>query len=103
MKKKSKKLYIIHNLQTFTRIEQVEKYISEQLMHSATFQLKKRNQTLINDEEVINGEKKDNENNFFYEEIEREGEELSNNDISIYHLIMANDLSESGKYYNNLQ
>ena len=99
-KKKSKKLYIIHNLQTFTRIEQVEKYISEQLMHSATFQLKKRNLTKINDEEAINGEKKDNENNYFYEEIEREGEELSNNDFSVYHLIMANDLSESGKYYN---
>ena len=99
-KKKSKKLYIIHNLQTFTRIEQVEKYITEQLMHSATFQLKKRNLTKINDEEAINGEKKDNENNYFYEEIEREGEELSNNDFSIYHLIMANDLSESGKYYN---
>ena len=97
-KKKSKKLYVVHNLQTFTKIEQVKKYISEQLMHSATFQLKKRNLTKINDEEVINEEK--NENNYFYEEIEREGEELSNNDISIYHLIMANDLSESGKYYN---
>ena len=57
MKKKSKKLYIIHNLQTFTKIEQVEKYISEQLMHSATFQLKKRNLTKTNDEEVINRRK----------------------------------------------
>ncbi len=91
--KKTKKLYIIHNLQTFTKIEQVEKYISEQLMHSATFQLKKRNQTLIKKEE-----NEDSENHYFYEEEVRE--KNVENDFPIYHLIMANDLSKAGEYYN---
>ncbi len=91
--KKTKKLYVIHNLQTFTKIEQVEKYITEQLMHSATFQLKKRNQTLIKNEG-----NEDSENYYFYEEEVREKD--VENDFPIVHLIMANDLSKAGEYYN---
>ena len=95
--KKSKKLFIVHNLQTFTKKEQVEKYINEQLMHSATFQLKKRNKTIINN----NIDNIEQENNYFYEERERNEDNCNKDDIVTIHLIMANDLSEAGEYYNN--
>ena len=38
----NKPLYIIHNLKTFTSIKQVEKYISDSLLKSATFELEKQ-------------------------------------------------------------
>jgi len=40
-KNKKQNLYVIHNLQTFTEKAQVEKYIQETLLKSATFRLKK--------------------------------------------------------------
>ena len=38
----NKNLYIIHNLLTFTTKEQVEEYINETLLKSATFHLEKQ-------------------------------------------------------------
>lgn len=38
---KKQKLYVIHNLQTFTERNQVEHYIQETLLKSATFRLKR--------------------------------------------------------------
>ena len=40
-KNKKQNLYVIHNLQTFTEKAQVEKYIQETILKSATFRLKK--------------------------------------------------------------
>ncbi len=68
-------------------------------MHSATFQLKKRNKTRINNNTDKNEEQ--NENNYFYEERERNEDNYLKDDIITIHLIMANDLSDGGKYYNN--
>ena len=65
-------------------------------MHSATFQLKKRNKTIINNKRY-----KGKENNYFYEEKERNEDNCVKDDIVTIHLIMANDLSEAGQYYNN--
>jgi hypothetical protein len=68
-------------------------------MHSATFQLKKRNKTIINKNKDESNQ--ENENNYFYEEKERNEDNCAKDDIVTIHLIMANDLSEAGQYYNN--
>ncbi len=67
-------------------------------MHSATFQLKKRNKTIINKNKDESNQ--ENENNYFYEEKERNEDNCLKDDITTIHLIMAN-LSETGKYYDN--
>ena len=76
--KKSKKLFIVHNLQSFTTKEQVEKYIDEQLMHSATFQLKKRNKIIIDKTKY---KYQSEENNYFYQEKERNENNCVKDDI----------------------
>ena len=40
-----KKLFVIHNLESFVEREQVESYIDEYLKNSATFELKENNYT----------------------------------------------------------
>ena len=59
-KYKNKKLYIIHNLQTFTEKKQVEDYINEYLKKSLTFELKE------NDVKSFDGNK--NKNHIYYYE-----------------------------------
>ena len=85
--KENKTLYIIHNLMTYTSIEQVEQYINNYLLKSATFDLEKRTEisTKIN---INNG----NNVPYFFEK---------NCKMKIFHLIFANENSEAGKYYNN--
>ena len=39
-KKGFKKLFIIHNLQNFVKVKQIQDYLEEYLKHSATFSLK---------------------------------------------------------------
>ena len=51
-KNKKQNLYVIHNLQTFTEIAQVEKYIQETLLKSATFRLKKNKQIIIDEKSI---------------------------------------------------
>ena len=83
-KTKLKKIvYIIHNLITYTSKEQVQLYIDNILLNSATFDLIERRDinTKINSEESPQ---------YFYEK-----------DTQIFHLIFANEGSEAGKYYNN--
>ena len=83
-KTKLKKIvYIIHNLITYTSKEQVQLYIDNILLNSATFDLIERRDinTKINSEESPQ---------YFFEE-----------DTQIFHLIFANEGSEAGKYYNN--
>ena len=81
--KKKKTLYIIHNLITYTSKEQVQLYINNNLLNSATFDLEQRTDinTKINSEESPQ----------FFHEI----------DTDIFHLIFANEGSEAGNYYNN--
>ena len=81
--KLNKKLFIIHNLTTYTSIIQVQKYIEETLKKSATFELEK----------AVNVDfSKEIQNGICFHE--------KNIGQEIYHLIFANDYSEAGKYYN---
>ena len=78
-------LFIIHNLITYTTVAQIEDYIKEYLLESATFNLEKGhgiNTKAINEKE----------SGVYYFE--------KNSDPKIYHLIFANADSEAGSYYN---
>jgi len=80
----NKPLYIIHNLKTFCTKKQVERYIKETLMKSATFTLKEGHK--------ITTQIKDENGSYFFE---------IKNGPKIYHLIFANEGSEAGDFYNN--
>ena len=91
-------LYIIHNLKTFTTKVQVEDYIENTLLKSATFTLEKDitvTAKIINNPENVSS---------FYEikeDKEKDKEkDKDKNDQKIYHLIYANEGSEAGKIYN---
>ena len=83
--KREKKLFIIHNLKTFTKKEQIEKYINEFLFKSGTFVLQKHEDITAEDIKV--------EGEHFTEE--------EKNGLKIFHLIFAADGSEAGDIYNN--
>ena len=80
----NKKLFIIHNLITYTTIEQIKEYIDTYLLKSATFNLEEGHKinTLTKEENGI----------YFFEK---------NTEPKIYHLIFANEGSEAGEFYNN--
>ena len=92
-----KRLFVVHNLQNFTKKEQVVNYIKDILMISLTFKLKEY--VMINFENQNENEEK---NNLYYLEQFEEDKEDENTQIEhdIVHLIMANDKSEAGDYYN---
>ena len=77
-------LFIIHNLITYTSVQQVNEYINEFLLNSATFTLEKGH--------GISTKTESKTGIYFYEK---------NKDQKIYHLIFANEGSEAGKYFNN--
>ena len=79
-----KQMYIIHNLMTYTTVEQVEDYIKDFLLKSVTFKLEEGHKISTKKEEVTG--------TYYYE---------VNTNPKIYHLIFANDYSEAGKYYND--
>ena len=81
----NKPLYIIHNLITYVSVSQVEEYINNLLLNSATFNLVKGHN--INTKTTIET------GTYYYEK---------NVEPNIYHLIFANEGSEAGDYYNNL-
>jgi len=83
--------FVVHNLQTFSLKRQVEDYIEETLLHSATFKLEKK--------EFVKRKNKDNEdrNKLFF--IEKFNDPKDQN-IIIYHLILAMHGTEAGDYYN---
>ena len=83
--KLNKALYIIHNLITYTKKSQVENYINERLLKSATFELER--QIIINMKN-----KNESENGVLYYEKKCSPQ--------IFHLIYANEGSEAGQYYN---
>ena len=84
--KRTLPLYIIHNLKTFTAVNQVEDYINNTLLKSATFTLAE----LI----PIHTDLKSLTGIGFFEV------NKDKNEPDIFHLIYANENSEAGKYYN---
>ena len=78
-----KPLYIIHNLVLYETKEKVENHIENVLLKCATFKLEKS--------EKININKTNIDGVHYYEK---------NSKPIIYHLILANDLSDAGEYYN---
>ena len=76
-------LFIIHNLITYTSVQQVQDYINEFLLKSATFSLEEAHK--------VSTQIKTTDGIHYYE---------SNKDQKIFHLIFANEGSEAGKYYN---
>lgn len=75
---KTKNLIIIHNLQTYETIAQVENYIDTILKQSASFNIVKEESNFYNS------------NEFFFD----------GNNNSIKHFIYAKENSEAGNYYN---
>lgn len=88
--KHEKKIFVIHNLQNYNNIQEVNEYIEKVLLKLKGVYLQKRDfiDTSINEE---NGPK----NKIFYEQ-----KFVGNHTYNIIHLIMANEFSEAGKYYN---
>jgi hypothetical protein len=80
----NKPLYIIHNLKTFYSLKQVKDYIENNLMKSATFELKLGHK--------ISSSKQSEDGCYYFEK---------NSNPKIFHLIFANEGSEAGIYYNN--
>lgn len=84
-------LFVIHNLQTFSLKKQVEDYIEETLLKSATFKLKKMNDV----SRTSNADENQNDL-YFIEEFKNEEDKQT----VIYHLILAMHGTEAGEYYN---
>jgi hypothetical protein len=81
-------LYVIHNLKSFTSKKQVEDYIDNTLLKSATFSLKK----------VLDPNFEEKKKDLFcYYEVEKDREKSQQ---EIYHLLYANEESEAGKIFN---
>ena len=85
--KYNKNLFVIHNLMTFTKMDQVKEYIDNILLKSATFKLDEGHKINISTEKV---------NGLYY--IEKDDDKSY--DFKIYHYIMANEGSEAGNYFN---
>ena len=83
--KVQKPLFIIHNLMTYTTKAQVEEYIEDFLLKSATFDLAIGHK-ISTKEEQKTGE-------YYYETIKSQ---------KIFHLIFAQEGSDAGNHYNNL-
>ena len=86
----NKPLIVIHNLMTYTTIDQVKEYINLYLLKSVTFTLKEK--------KIISTKTTQISGTLFYEIINSE----QKNEQKIFHLIFANEGSEAGNYYNNL-
>lgn len=88
-------LLVVHNLKTFSLKKQVEDYIQETLMKSATFKLTQQKcvrRTCGTNEEIQNQNKI-----YFIEEFNNEEDKYT----VIYHLILAMHGTEAGNYYND--
>ena len=80
----NKPLFIIHNLITYTSIEQVKDYITHFLLKSATFNLEEGHKISTKTKSITGV--------YYYEK---------KTEPKIFHLIFANEGSEAGKNYNN--
>ena len=79
----NKTLFIIHNLITYTSIEQVEEYTQDYLLKSATFNLEEGH--------YISTKLGNKPGKYYYEK---------NTTPKVFHLLFANEGSEAGKKYN---
>ena len=98
---KDRKFFIIvHNLKTFTEVEQVEDYIKNRLLKSSTLNLSKKQ--IINFDYFDYGkEQNENENNNIFKGPFFEIVHCDNGrQIDVYHLILANDDSKAGHIFN---
>ena len=93
---KDKKIFVIHNLKTLKKQNEVEDYINEILLKLVTSKLQKGIYIKIDDNK--NNTKK--ENNIYYKQIFNHKDDKNKN-REVIHLFMANDKSEAGDYYNN--
>lgn len=84
-------LFVIHNLNTFSLKKQVEDYINETLLKSATFKLKE-----MKDVERIKTEDENINDKYYIEVFVNEEDKQT----VIYHLILAMHGTEAGDYYN---
>ena len=85
--KKNKNLFIVHNLMTITKMEQVNEYVENILKKSVTFELEEGHKISTSTEKE--------DGLYFVEKMEDK-----NNTLQIYHYIMANEGSEAGIYCN---
>ena len=85
-KQKKPMLFIIHNLSNFQTISEVKNHIEDTLLKSASFKLKE-----VFD--IVNSQNGKKDQRYYFTE--------ESNDILIYHLIMARELTEAGDFYNN--
>jgi len=92
---KNKKLFVIHNLANFLDRKQVENYIQNTLLK--TLKLTKNNY-IIFEEDVRNPDHKEQNDSYFVEESLLESYDSKEN--GIVHLILANNDSSAGDYYN---
>jgi len=83
-------IYIIHNLLNFQTKKQVEDYIKDILLKSASFNITKLPYFDLRNKNKGNDEKR----TIF---VENENE----NEVQAYHLIMAREETEAGNYYND--
>ena len=107
---KNKKIFVIHNLKTFTKIQQVKDYIENTLLRSLTFKLEKNyyNEMKEEDKKFLADKNKE-----FYIQVFDEDEDEDKDDINnekkkdekkIIHLFLAKvgrpDENEASNYYN---
>ena len=86
--KNNKILFIVHNLMTITKMEQVNEYVENILKKSVTFELEEGHKISTSTEKE--------DGLYFVEKMEDK-----NNTLQIYHYIMANEGSEAGIYCND--
>ena len=112
-KQNKTRIFIIHNLKEFITIEQVESYIKETLLKCSTFNFILRhwisNEKNKEEYEIVNNDDKMSDNNLDDELVNRKLGNIhfteilnygDNKQLEVYHLIMANEDSDAGKYYN---
>ena len=86
-----KDLFVIHNLQNYIYIKQVKNYIKNTLLKLRMINLKKRIYQNIDFNNNNNNENEQKNKIYYIEE---------KNKKNIIHLILANEYSEAGEYYN---
>ena len=97
VKKDKKNLYIVHNLQSFITKEQVNNYIKNILMNSATFELEEKKEIIM--EDLYNSDEGDDKENL------EEGEDDTPNyytskykSLTVNHLIFINENSDEKSF-----
>ena len=87
--KELKRIFVIHNLKDMSKKEEIQDHIKNILLNSLTFNLLKK-ETQLTQKKI---DKTKNSKYFI--------EKNDNKEIIIYHLILAKDNTDAGKYYND--